>query len=80
MAILLGVCGYLSSKKPILFLSLALVLMLGYYTLLYAINPEFLFKGILWKIVIIAFLVYGIWNANEARMLKKKHAFLNKSD
>ncbi|MEW4922180.1 hypothetical protein [Algibacter sp. 2305UL17-15] len=78
LAVLFGVFAYLSPKKPILFLSLALALLLGYYAFLYFIDPELIFRGILWKIVFVSFLVYGIWNANEERELKKKHSFLNK--
>ena len=78
LGLLLGVFGYFSSKKPILFLSLALILILSYYGLLYIIDPEFILRGILWKIVIIAFLVYGIWNSMEAQKLKKEHRFLEK--
>lgn len=78
LAILFGVFAYVSPKKPLLFLSLALSLLLIYYIFLYTIDPQFLFKGILWKIIFIAFLVYGIWSANEERVLKKKHKFLDK--
>ncbi len=78
LGILLGVFGYFSSKKPILFLSLALILILSYYGLLYLINPEFILRGILWKVVIIGFLCYGIWNSMEAQQLKKKNKFLDK--
>lgn len=78
LGILLIVFGLFSSKKPLLFLSLALLLILGYYALLFSINPEFLFQGIVWKIIIIAFLGYGIWNTIEAQNLKKENKFLNK--
>lgn len=78
LGLLLGAFGYFSSKKPILFLSLALTLILCYYMLLYLINPELLFRGILWKMVIISFLGYGIWNSLEAQQLKKKNNFLGK--
>lgn len=76
LGVMLIVFGYFSGKKPLLFLTMGLALIVGYYTFLYVISPEFLFRGILWKIVIIAFLVYGIWNAMEEIELKKKHKFL----
>ncbi|MGC6430381.1 MAG: hypothetical protein ACON5F_05005 [Jejuia sp.] len=77
LGLLLGVFGFFSSKKPILFLSLALALILGYYVLLYLINPELVFRGSMWKVVIIGFLGYGIWNAIEAKELKKQNKFLD---
>jgi uncharacterized membrane protein (UPF0136 family) len=78
LGLLLGIFGYFSSKKPILFLSLALLLMLGYYALLYSISPELVFRGSIWKVAIICFLGYGIWNAIEAKELKKQNKFLDK--
>ncbi len=78
LGITLIVFGFFSSKKPLLFLTLALLLILGYYVLLYSISPEFLFQGIIWKLVIIGFLGYGIWNTLEAQSLKKKNKFLGK--
>ncbi|WP_203257528.1 hypothetical protein [Hyunsoonleella ulvae] len=78
LGLLLGVLGYFSSKKPILFLSLALIVILSYYGLLYFINPELVLRGILWKIIIVSFLVYGIWNSMEANKLKKENKFLEK--
>lgn len=70
------VFGFLSSKKPILFISLALGLILCYYALLYFINPQLIFQGIVWKIVIIAFLIYGIYSAFEEKRLKKMYNYL----
>jgi fatty acid desaturase len=76
LGVALVVFGFFSGKKPLLFLTLSLVTILGYYVLLYFINPNLVFQGILWKIVIIAFLVYGIWHTVQAIQLKKKHKFL----
>lgn len=76
---LLVLFGFLSSKKPLLFISLAFVMMLGYYAFLYSINPEYLFQGILWKIVTLGFLGYGSFGAIEEQDIKKKNKFLNKN-
>ena len=76
---LLILFGFLSSKKPLLFISLAFVIMLAYYTFLYSINPEYLFQGILWKIVTLGFLGYGVFGAMEEQDIKKKNKFLNKN-
>lgn len=71
--------GFLSSKKPLLFISLAFAIMLGYYALLFSINPEYLFQGIIWKAITLGFLGYGAFGAMEERDIKKKSKFLNKS-
>lgn len=76
---LLILFGFLSSKKPLLFISLALAIMLGYYALLYSINPEYLFQGSIWKVITIGFLGYGIFGAMEEQDIKKKNKFLDKS-
>ncbi len=78
LGVLLAVFGYFSSKKPILFLSIALAIILCYYLLLFLINPELVFRGGVWKVVIIGFLGYGIWHALEAQKLKKENNFLKK--
>ena len=76
LGLLLVVFGYFSTKKPLLFITLALGLILGYYTILYINNPEFLLRGILWKIVIISFLIYGIVQSLQEQKLKKENGFL----
>ena len=73
IAALLATFGYLSPKKPILFVSLALCVMLGYYFLLYLADPMLLFQGILWKCAIIMALLYTLYDAVESNNLKKKY-------
>lgn len=80
LGLLFIVFGYLSPKKPLIFISLALILLLGYYLLIYLISPEYLFQGIIWKFVSIAFLVYGIINSLEERQLKKNNKFLKNNE
>jgi hypothetical protein len=70
---MLAAFSYLSPKKPILFVSLALCVILFYYLLLYLANPMFLFQGIIWKVAIIMALLYTLYNAVEVHNLKKKH-------
>lgn len=79
LAVLLILFGYLSSKKPLLFISLGFALMLAYYALLYSINPEYLFRGSMWKVVTLGFLGYGIFGAMDEQDIKKKNKFLDKS-
>ncbi|WP_298755819.1 hypothetical protein [uncultured Psychroserpens sp.] len=76
LGVLFVAFGFLSAKKPTLFISLALVLLLSYYGLLYVIDPNYLFNGIVWKFVAIAFLVYGLVGSFEERKLKKQNDFL----
>ena len=73
IAALLATFGYLSPKKPILFVSLALCVMLGYYFLLYLADLMLLFQGILWKCAIIMALLYTLYDAVESNNLKKKY-------
>ncbi|MBC8757011.1 hypothetical protein H2O64_20230 [Kordia sp. YSTF-M3] len=73
VAALLATFGYLSPKKPILFVSLALCVMLGYYFLLYLADPILLYSGILWKCAIVMALLYTLYDAIESHNLKKKY-------
>lgn len=79
LGIILIVIGILAPKKPILFISMALFIMISYYALLFIIDPQYLFQGIVWKIVIISSMIYGLIHAIEARRLKKNHKFLKES-
>ncbi|MFT5846217.1 MAG: hypothetical protein ACI902_000258 [Psychroserpens sp.] len=78
LGLLFIVFGFLSPKKPLIFISLALILLLAYYTFMLLIDPHLIFQGIVWKLVAIAFLVYGLVNSFEERKLKKGSQFLNK--
>jgi hypothetical protein len=73
IAVLLATFGYLSPKKPILFVSLALVVILGYYFLLFLADPMLLYQGIIWKFAIIMALLYTLYDAVESYNLKKKY-------
>lgn len=70
-AIFIGL-GVLSYKKA----SLSLILGLSFYVLivilLVIVDPSTLLKGILWEILIVALLVYGIRTALEEDAKKKK--------
>lgn len=73
---ILCVFAYFSTKKPLLFLSLSLLVILGYYFILYLSDPELIFRGILWKVVIVSFLIYGIVQSLQEQKLKKENGFL----
>ena len=68
--------GYFSTKKPILFVSLGLGLILFLYTLDYIFDPNALFRGILWKIIIISTLIYTLVNSFEEQKIKKSNKSL----
>lgn len=71
------VFGYLSPKKPVMFITMALILLLAYYTLLFLIDSRYLTQGILWKAISVSFLVFGLVKSLEERQLKKRNKFLN---
>ena len=73
IATFLATFGYLSPKKPILFVSLALCVMLGYYLILFLANPMLLYNGIIWKFAIVMALLYTLYDAIESHNLKKKY-------
>ncbi|WP_047548915.1 hypothetical protein [Psychroserpens sp. Hel_I_66] len=79
LGLLFIIFGFLSPKQPLVFISLALALLLAYYVFLYTIDPQLIFQGIVWRLVGIAFLIYGLVNSFEERKLKKGNKFLNKS-
>lgn len=79
LGILLTVFGFLCPKRPLVFISLALALMLGYYTLLYFTDPMLIHRGILWKLIILGFLVYGLIQAYDEYKLRKRSNFLKNS-
>jgi hypothetical protein len=70
---MLAVFSYLSPKKPILFVSLALCVILFYYFLIYLANPMLLYQGIIWKFAIVMALLYTLYDAIESHNLKKKY-------
>ena len=73
IAAFLATFSYLSPKKPILFISLSLGVMLSYYLLLFLVDPMFLYQGILWKFAIVMALLYTLYDAIESHNIKKKY-------
>ncbi|NAS31020.1 hypothetical protein GTQ40_08575 [Flavobacteriaceae bacterium R38] len=68
--------GYFSSKKPILFISLGLGLILLLYALDFILDPSSILSGILWKIVIVGTLSYALISSFEEQKIKKKNKSL----
>jgi hypothetical protein len=76
LATILAVLAYLSPKKPLLYISIALGIILLYYLLLALIDINFLIQGMLWKFATISFLAYGLVQSYEAEKLKKNNVTL----
>lgn len=67
---LLSIFSYFSKKRPIVCISLSLTTMLGYYGYLYTIHPNFLNEGFLWKLAIILFLGFALFDAIYGKYIK----------
>lgn len=66
------VLGFWANKKPYYAIVTALVLYLIFIGLNAALDISTLFKGIIFKIIIIVFLVKGINDAKEAQEMRKQ--------
>lgn len=66
------VLGSWANKKPYYAIVLALVLYLVFIGLNAALDVSTIFKGIIFKIIVIVFLVKGINDAKEAQEMKKQ--------
>ncbi|MFK7748371.1 MAG: hypothetical protein AB8B65_08280 [Kordia sp.] len=73
IALILGVFAYLLPKKPVVFILASLGVILGYYLLLYLLNPILVYSGILWKFVTIGLLLYALYTVVESNKIKKKY-------
>lgn len=67
-----GVCGYISQQRPVLGLGLALGAYLVYVLIMGLLIPLSLAQGVIWKIVIILSLSFGIYNAVKGTRLKRE--------
>jgi len=70
LAIIYLILGFWSQQKPLMALVLALLVYLTTITINAIVEPTSLFSGIIWKVVIIAFLGKGI---NSALHLRKEN-------
>ena len=72
MAIFL-VLGFLTRKQPMGCIIVALLLFVGLWILdIVVVGPEYIYKGIIAKAIIIYFLVTGIKHARETERLRKE--------
>ncbi len=69
--------GFFTHKKPFISILIPLILLLFLYTVDYIQEPISLIKGILWKIIFITGLVYGLVSIIQAERIRKESTFLN---
>lgn len=70
-------CGFFLKRKPLLFTIIPLLLILSVYTLNYLINPDTLFNGIVFKLLIIISLSYNVFLIERSNSFKKNHHMKN---
>jgi hypothetical protein len=70
-------CGFFLKRKPTVLTIIPLVLILSMYLLNYLIDPNTLFKGIAFKLIIITSLVYNIFLIQKSNSFKKNHNLTN---
>jgi len=76
IGLLLAIFSYFSKKRPIVCIALSLATMLGYYAYLYTIHPNFLSEGLLWKLAIILFLAFALFDAIYGKYIKDTNTHL----
>lgn len=69
----LAFCGFMIRKNPIKFTLIPLFLLISIYTLNAILDPYFLHRGILMKLVILGSLIYSIYLIKSADRFKKKY-------
>ncbi|MBL7853753.1 MAG: hypothetical protein JNL17_05120 [Cyclobacteriaceae bacterium] len=68
--------GLLIKKSPKLIMSFALFLLLLVFLIEGIIEPISLFRGIVWKLLYISSLVYGLYNVSKAEKLRLESEYL----
>lgn len=65
--------GFWTNSKPFVSLLIGLIFYVCLVLLFFAVEPETILRGIIWKVVIIVVLVKGIMNAMEEEKNKKNN-------
>ncbi|WP_346883851.1 hypothetical protein [uncultured Algibacter sp.] len=73
--IIIAGSGILLKKSPLLFLIIPLAVLLTLYIFNFIINPNTLFEGIIFKLLILSSLFYSIYNYISSEKFKKKYNF-----
>lgn len=71
------VFGFFVEEEPLLFLVIALVLLLLLYVGDAVFDPAMFMKGILWKILYVTTLIYGIIRIRLADKIRKESDYLS---
>lgn len=70
------ILGILSFKHPIMSLSISLGAVIFYYLLIFVTNPILIFKGLIWKVVTVLILGYGLYSAAKASKIIRENKYL----
>ncbi len=70
------VFGILARKKPVLFIGLGLSFLLGLYIMDVIYDPSTLGRGIIWKMILVGTLVYGLISSIKERNIRKRNRSL----
>ena len=68
--------GFLAYKKPFLSILIPLVLLLAVYLLQIVDDPGTILEGIVWKVIFLSGLSYGLINIIRANKIRKESEFL----
>ncbi|MFO7939350.1 MAG: hypothetical protein R6U66_06330 [Bacteroidales bacterium] len=71
------VLGYLAKSYPLGTIFIALILLLSLYAVNAWIEPFSLFRGILWKVLILTGLIYALVDVMRANRLRKQSQYLS---
>lgn len=69
--------AFRAQKKPFSSIGIPFILLLASYILGFVIDPASLFRGLLWKGVIISGLGYALWSINKSKQIYKESKQLN---
>ena len=76
LGLIFMIFGFFSSKKPLVFISLGLALILFLYVVDFIMDSSSIFRGILWKIVIVSTLSYALITSFREQKIKVKNKSL----
>ena len=73
--LVIAVSGLLLKKSPLLFLIIPLLVLLTIYISDWIYDPNTIYRGILFKLLILGSLIYSIYNYLASEKFKKKYNF-----
>lgn len=72
--------GFLTYNKPLISILIPLIILVLFYISNAIIDPSTIVKGLLWKVLILTGLIYGLVSIIEADKIKKESRFLKEHD